>query len=91
MKPDLIMKCVIPVVMAGIIAIYGLIVSVLIAGGLAKGTSYPLFKYVFFVQIQRGFFWGVFWDYNNQINFERLHSFSSALLEFRKEQCHVKF
>lgn len=31
MKPDLIMKSVIPVVMAGIIAIYGLVVSVLIA------------------------------------------------------------
>ncbi|KAG8926469.1 H(+)-transporting V0 sector ATPase subunit c [Tulasnella sp. 418] len=32
LRPDLMMKCVIPVVMAGIIAIYGLVVSVLIAG-----------------------------------------------------------
>ena len=31
MRPDLIMKSVIPVVMAGIIAIYGLVVSVLVA------------------------------------------------------------
>jgi len=31
MRPDLIMKSVIPVVMAGIIAIYGLVVSVIIA------------------------------------------------------------
>lgn len=31
MRPDLIIKSVIPVVMAGIIAIYGLVVSVLIA------------------------------------------------------------
>ena len=31
MRPDLIMKSVIPVVMAGIIAIYGLVVAVLIA------------------------------------------------------------
>lgn len=30
MRPDLIIKSVIPVVMAGIIAIYGLVVSVLI-------------------------------------------------------------
>ena len=30
-RPDLIMKSVIPVVMAGIVAIYGLVVSVLIA------------------------------------------------------------
>jgi V-type H+-transporting ATPase proteolipid subunit len=33
MRPELIMKCVIPVIMAGIIGIYGLVVSVLIAGG----------------------------------------------------------
>ena len=31
MRPDLIMKSVVPVVMAGIVAIYGLVVSVLIA------------------------------------------------------------
>ncbi|MCL4132242.1 UNVERIFIED_CONTAM: hypothetical protein GTU68_025969 [Idotea baltica] len=34
MRPELIMKCIIPVVMAGIIAIYGLVVAVLIAGKL---------------------------------------------------------
>jgi V-type H+-transporting ATPase proteolipid subunit len=34
MKPELIMKSIIPVVMAGIIAIYGLVVAVLIAGDL---------------------------------------------------------
>ncbi|XP_034481930.1 V-type proton ATPase 16 kDa proteolipid subunit-like [Drosophila innubila] len=33
-KPELIMKSIIPVVMAGIIAIYGLVVAVLIAGSL---------------------------------------------------------
>ena len=33
MRPELIMKSVIPVVMAGIIAIYGLVVAVLIAQG----------------------------------------------------------
>ena len=31
MRPDLIMKAVVPVVMAGIVAIYGLVISVLIA------------------------------------------------------------
>ncbi|EDV97118.1 V-type proton ATPase 16 kDa proteolipid subunit [Drosophila grimshawi] len=35
MRPELIMKSIIPVVMAGIIAIYGLVVSVLIAGSLS--------------------------------------------------------
>ena len=36
MKPEFIMKSVIPVVMAGIIAIYGLVVAVLIAGNIDK-------------------------------------------------------
>ncbi|XP_023161486.2 V-type proton ATPase 16 kDa proteolipid subunit-like [Drosophila hydei] len=34
-KPELIMKSIIPVVMAGIIAIYGLVVAVLIAGSIS--------------------------------------------------------
>ena len=36
------MKSVIPVVMAGIIAIYGLVVAVVIAGGI--GQDYTLYK-----------------------------------------------
>lgn len=44
MRPELIMKCIIPVVMAGIIAIYGLVVSVLIAGQLKEPKEYPLYK-----------------------------------------------
>ncbi|XP_014208731.1 V-type proton ATPase 16 kDa proteolipid subunit [Copidosoma floridanum] len=44
MRPELIMKSIIPVVMAGIIAIYGLVVAVLIAGGLDPPASYPLFR-----------------------------------------------
>jgi V-type H+-transporting ATPase proteolipid subunit len=43
MKPEFIMKSVIPVVMAGIIAIYGLVVAVLIAGNIDK-DNYSLFK-----------------------------------------------
>jgi len=42
-KPELIMKSLIPVVMSGIIAVYGLVVSVLIAGGLSPTDDYPLF------------------------------------------------
>lgn len=44
MRPELIMKSIIPVVMAGIIAIYGLVVSVLIAGALEEPATYSLFK-----------------------------------------------
>lgn len=41
-RPDLIMKSLIPVVMSGIIAVYGLVVSVLIAGNL-RPEGYSLF------------------------------------------------
>lgn len=44
MRPELIMKSVIPVVMAGIIAIYGLVVAALIANGLQQPPGYTLFK-----------------------------------------------
>jgi len=44
MRPELIMKSVIPVVMAGIIAIYGLVVAALIANGLQEAPGYTLFK-----------------------------------------------
>merc|ERR1712056_170594 len=43
MKPELIMKSIIPVVMAGIIAIYGLVVAVLIAGDI-NIDGYTLYK-----------------------------------------------
>jgi len=36
MKPELIMRSVVPVVMAGIVAIYGLVVAVLIANKITK-------------------------------------------------------
>lgn len=45
MRPELIMKSIIPVVMAGIIAIYGLVVAVLIAGSLDEPVRYTLYKY----------------------------------------------
>ncbi|BEI96956.1 hypothetical protein CcaverHIS631_0205450 [Cutaneotrichosporon cavernicola] len=50
LRPDMMMKCVIPVVMAGIIAIYGLVVSVLISGGLTS----PMPLYTGFIQLGAG-------------------------------------
>ncbi|KAF7283881.1 vacuolar H[+] ATPase 16kD subunit 1 [Rhynchophorus ferrugineus] len=44
MRPELIMKCIIPVVMAGIIAIYGLVISVLIVSNITEPPSYTLYK-----------------------------------------------
>ena len=43
MRPELIMKSIIPVVMAGILAIYGLVVAVLIA----NGCKYNVVEYLF--------------------------------------------
>jgi V-type H+-transporting ATPase proteolipid subunit len=45
-RPELIMKCLIPVVMSGIIAVYSLVISVLIAQDLtapSSGSTYTLF------------------------------------------------
>lgn len=39
MRPELIMKSIIPVVMAGIIAIYGLVVAVLIANSITEKVT----------------------------------------------------
>jgi len=44
MRPEAIMKSIIPVVMAGIIAIYGVVVAVLIAGELDASPKYTLYK-----------------------------------------------
>jgi len=45
MRPEAIMKSIIPVVMAGIIAIYGVVVAVLIAGQLEPaGEKYSLYQ-----------------------------------------------
>jgi len=44
MRPELIMKSIIPVVMAGIIAIYGLVVAVIIAGDIKEAPGLSLFK-----------------------------------------------
>ena len=42
MRPELIMKSMLPVVMAGIVAIYGLVVSVLISGAVTGTPEYKL-------------------------------------------------
>uniref|UniRef100_A0A8D3ACB6 V-type proton ATPase proteolipid subunit n=1 Tax=Scophthalmus maximus TaxID=52904 RepID=A0A8D3ACB6_SCOMX len=47
MRPELIMKSIIPVVMAGIIAIYGLVVAVLIANNISERiTLYKSFLHL---------------------------------------------
>ena len=54
MKPELIMRSVIPVVMAGIIAIYGVVVAVLITNSInASGTN--MMKVSFFSKALFGY------------------------------------
>ncbi|OXV10179.1 hypothetical protein Egran_02060 [Elaphomyces granulatus] len=50
LRPDLIVRNIVPIVMAGIIAIYGLVVSVLIANGLKQNL--PLYNG--FIQLGAG-------------------------------------
>ncbi|CAD6884405.1 unnamed protein product [Tilletia controversa] len=50
LRPDLLIKCIIPVIMAGIIAIYGLVVSVLISGAIKT----PMSLYAGFIQLGAG-------------------------------------
>lgn len=42
MRPELIMKSIIPVVMAGIVGIYGVVISVILSGSLVQ-ANYSLF------------------------------------------------
>jgi len=44
MRPEAIMKSIIPVVMAGILGIYGVVVAVLIAGQLDAAPKYELYR-----------------------------------------------
>ena len=46
MRPELIMKSIIPVVMAGILAIYGLVVAVLIVNGCKFKLYLKLYKII---------------------------------------------
>lgn len=46
MNPGLVMRCIIPVVMAGVLGIYGLIVAVIIQGASKKITWLLLFCFV---------------------------------------------
>ena len=51
MRPELIMKSVIPVVMAGIIAIYGLVVAVVLSQSVVE-KNYTFYKYVYYTHTQ---------------------------------------
>ncbi|KAH1442500.1 v-type proton ATPase 16 kDa proteolipid subunit 2 [Aspergillus fumigatus] len=53
-RPDLIMKSLIPVVMSGIIAVYGLVIAVLIAGDMAPPPTQNMSLYTGFMHLASG-------------------------------------
>merc|ERR1712149_14347 len=55
LRPDLIVKNIVPVIMAGIIGIYGLVVSVLISNNLGQGTT----LFANFIQLGAGLYVGL--------------------------------
>merc|ERR1719235_236677 len=44
MRPDMVMRSIIPVVMAGVLGIYGLITAVIINGKLAQPETYSAYS-----------------------------------------------
>lgn len=45
MRPELVMKSIVPVVMAGILGIYGLIIAVIISTGITQTAAKPYFLF----------------------------------------------
>ncbi|KAF5240672.1 hypothetical protein FAUST_4198 [Fusarium austroamericanum] len=43
-QPDIVLRCIIPVIMSGIIAVYSLVIAVLIADDLDPSKTYTLFS-----------------------------------------------
>jgi ATP synthase proteolipid subunit len=56
LRPDLVLKCIVPVVMAGILGIYGVVVSVLLSSGRKFSFSPLMFRTPFAYQIFNRFF-----------------------------------
>ncbi|OKL64534.1 V-type proton ATPase proteolipid subunit 2 [Talaromyces atroroseus] len=53
-RPDLIMRSLIPVVMSGIIAVYGLVIAVLISGAMNPPPSQNISLYTSFMHLASG-------------------------------------
>merc|ERR1712159_425448 len=54
LHPDMVMKSIIPVVMAGVLGIYGLIVAVLLASGIKADNAYSYSSYSGFSALSAG-------------------------------------
>jgi V-type H+-transporting ATPase proteolipid subunit len=54
MRPELVMKSIVPVVMAGILGIYGLIIAVLISTGIVQTADKPYYLFDGFAHLAAG-------------------------------------
>merc|ERR1711918_247055 len=59
LHPDVVMKSIIPVVMAGVLGIYGLIVAVLLASGIKTDGAYSYSSYSGFSALSAGLYCGL--------------------------------
>jgi V-type H+-transporting ATPase 16kDa proteolipid subunit len=59
MRPELVMKSVVPVVLAGILGIYGLIIAVIISTGITQTAAKPYYLYDGYAHLGAGLACGI--------------------------------
>merc|ERR1711865_444004 len=80
MHPDVVMKSIIPVVMAGVLGIYGLIVAVLLASGIKSDDPYGYSSYSGFSALSAGFAIGIVGDAGVRANARQPKLFVGIIL-----------
>merc|ERR1712072_1527587 len=80
MHPDVVMKSIIPVVMAGVLGIYGLIVAVLLASGIKSDGPYGYSSYSGFSALSAGLAIGVVGDAGVRANARQPKLFVGIIL-----------
>lgn len=97
MRPELVMKSIVPVVMAGVLGIYGLIIAVIISTGInPKAKSYYLFDGYAHLSsglscglagLSAGMAIGIVGDAGVRYS----HSFSTLSFSFEKDACSYNY
>lgn len=57
MRPELVMKTVVPVVEAGVLGIYGLIIAVIISTGVVNPKAKPYYLFDDYTHLSSGLLW----------------------------------
>merc|ERR1711998_693161 len=80
LHPDVVMKSIIPVVMAGVLGIYGLIVAVLLASGIKADDAYTYSSYSGFSALSAGLAIGIVGDAGVRANARQPKLFVGIIL-----------